>query len=92
MPVTTRSAKAVKEGARLAEIGGDLELEVLLSVKVFFQFLLHSAESRVQLLDLLIKNEVLLFDEAKLHECRLIPRLERLIRLDQALQFYDESA
>ena len=36
VPLTAWHRQAVEEGAWLAKIGGNLQLEILLSIKVFF--------------------------------------------------------
>ncbi len=75
MPIDARCDKTVKKGSRLAKVCGNFKLEILFLVEIFTHALISLPKRGIQLLNLLIELEVLLFDETHLHESCLISRL-----------------
>ena len=60
-----------------------------MTVKVLSQLSLDTAQGGVDLLDLVVEHEVLLFYETHLHKNSLVTSLESRVRLDQVFKLED---
>lgn len=90
--IRSGQSEAVEESARLAEESCYFKFQVLLGVKILTHAQISLAERVVETLDALIQLEVLLFDEAHLHQGSLVAGFKSRIGLDQTLKLHNQCS
>ena len=92
MSICSGHCEAVEESARLTKESCYFKFQVLLGVKILTHAQISLAERVVESLDALIELEVLLFDEAHLHQGGLVAGFKSRIRLNQTLKLHNKCS